>query len=112
MTKGRIVSRTEYVTPTETSCVKTPTERNKETQPLTVTILKIDPKTVTGKTTRIGRHTRKSKGKTYSNPRLLLSPVMDEYVGARALVFRGRASVTGAGWNLVDQVVIIAVLSP
>ena len=53
-----------------------------------------------------------TKGRTYSNPRILLGSSMDKYVGARALVFRARASLVGGGWNLKDQVVLIAVLLP
>jgi hypothetical protein len=78
-------------------------------QPLTVIIHKIENR---AKSTRIGRHTRKTKGKTYTSPRILLRPSMDEYVGARALIFRARASLIGGGWNLPDQVILIAVLLP
>jgi hypothetical protein len=106
MTKGRVVSRTEI------SFDTTPQERNNKTQPLTITILKAENRGLGIKSNRIGRHTRKSKGKTYSNPRLLLRANMNEYVGADALVFRARASLIGGGWNLIDQVVLIAVLLP
>lgn len=137
MTQGKQISRTEYVVPLETtpkqapigtppppeteqtltpaetaSCVIKPPERTNETQPLTITILKAEHKPLTTKTNRIGRHTRKTKGKTYSSPRILLGPNMDQYVGARTLVFRARASLVGGGWNLTDQVVLIAVLLP
>ena len=93
----------------QNSCATTVSPRSIVAQPLTVTVHKVENR---ARTSRVGRHTRKSKGRTYSNPRILLGSSMDKYVGARALVFRARASLVGGGWNLKDQVVLIAVLLP
>jgi hypothetical protein len=106
MTKGRTISRTEV------SFDTTLQERDIKTQPLTITILKAEHKPVTWKTNIIGRHTRKAKNKTYTNPRILLPSNMDQFVGARTLMFQARASLIGDGWNLVDKVILIAVLLP
>lgn len=128
--KGRVVSRTEYVTPkteqtrtsAETSSCDTMVRAensvaqqdnadiNTETeQPITVTIHMINGR---AKSSRVGRHTRKTKGKVYSSPRILLRPNLDNHVGKRALVFQARASITGHLWNLEDKDVLIVVLLP
>jgi len=109
MTKGKQISRTEYVTPTETSCDTTVAPRTIVPQPHIVTIHAIEDNSHSA---RIGRHSRKTKGKTYSNPRILLGPGLEQFIGCRCRVFKARASVTGRFWNLQDKDVLIVVLLP
>ena len=78
-------------------------------QPLTITVHTVEN---TYKLKRIGRHTRKSKGKTYSSPRLLLGAELDSYVGTRCRIFKAKASITGQYHNLINQDVLIVVLFP
>ena len=103
VTKGRIVSRTEV------SCATTVRADSIVAQPLTITVHTVEN---TYKLKRIGRHTRKSKGKTYSSPRLLLGAELDSYVGTRCRIFKAKASITGQYHNLINQDVLIVVLFP
>jgi len=117
MTQGRIVSRTEYVvpkteqtlTPAETSCGTMVRAESVVAQQHIVTIHAIDD---SSHSARIGRHSRKTKGKTYSSPRILLGPRLDQFIGCHCRVFKARASVTGNFWNLQDKDVLIVILLP
>jgi hypothetical protein len=99
-----MVRANSIVTQQDNADISTETE-----QPITVTIHAINGR---AKSSRIGRHSRKTKGKTYSSPRILFGPNLDNHVGKRALVFQARASITGHLWNLEDKDVLIVVLLP
>jgi len=118
MTKGRVISRTEYVTPkTEhsltpvetSSCATTVRADSIVPQQHVITIHTIED---TSHSARIGRHSRKTKGKTYSSPRILLGPMLEQFIGSRCRVFKARGSVTGQFWHLNDKDVLIVVLLP
>jgi hypothetical protein len=66
----------------------------------------------TSHSARIGRHSRKTKGKTYSSPRILLGPMLDQFIGCRCRVFKARGSVTGQFWHLNDKDLLVVVLLP
>jgi hypothetical protein len=103
MTKGRIVSRTEV------SCATTVRADSIVPQQHVITIHTIDDNSHSA---RIGRHSRKTKGKTYSSPRILLGPMLDQFIGSRCRVFKARGSVTGQFWHLNDKDLLIVVLLP
>jgi hypothetical protein len=110
MTHGKQISRTEYVVPkTEQSCSTMVRANSIVAQPIKVEIQTV---TNTSESHRIGRHTRKTDGRLYTSPRLLLPRTLTQHIGTRCRIFQTHGSVTSNFWNLHDKDILIVVLLP
>lgn len=100
--KGREISRTEYVTP------------KPEPQPVVTQLNTITVQTVinTSENRIMGKHTRTTKGKLYTNPRLLLPSTLNKHVGHHCRIYQATGSVKSPIWNYTDVDMLIVILLP
>jgi hypothetical protein len=61
---------------------------------------------------RVGKVKRKSKGREYVSPRILLSQRLKRHIGKGCLVFECRGSVENSVYHLEDKDILILVLLP
>jgi hypothetical protein len=92
---------------TEIESCATTVRANSIVPQLTVTVHEIEN---TYKNSKIGKHKRKTKGKTYQSPRLLLASELKELVGKRCRIFKAKATITGQYQNLQNKDVLIIVV--
>jgi len=91
------------------SCSTTVRECSVVAQPLTVNITESAKFPVRH---RVGKVKRKSKGREYVSPRILLSQNLKRHVGRNCLVFECRGSVLNSVYRLEDKDVLVVVLLP
>jgi hypothetical protein len=103
MIKGKTISRTEVC------CDTLLQQQSTVSQPINLQIQSIQENFLRSK---VGRHTRKTKNRTYTNPRLYLPSNLNHYIGTHYRLYKAKGTITTTLYELKDKDILILVLLP